>query len=151
MEMWQLNILVVLSIAVITRKDMAVIAGAVMVLGYLVTLGDYSQLKASFAFLTLNGALAIIAAIYNSFKKCDLSIVTSCLATLATLTNLIQMYDPTALPSTMTAVLGWLLALALVTMDGDKGLINGFMGDARACYGRFICSLGHNNNNKGTH
>jgi len=151
MELWQLNIIVVLVIALTTKKDMAVIASAIMILGWLVTLGDYSQAQASLLFCGLNSLLAIIAAAYNHVRHCNLSILTSIFATLATLANLIQMYDASILPSIMTAALGWLLALALTLMDGDKGLVNGFMGDLRATIGRIVYSLSHYYNNKGSH
>ena len=149
MELWQLNIFVVLVIAIFTKKDMAIIAGAIMVLGWVVTLNDYSQIEQALMFCGLNSLLAIFASAYNHIKRCNLSIVTASLAAIATSTNLIQMYDQTVISSTITAILGWSLALALLLMDGDKGLIGGFLGDCRATFGRIVYILGHNNNNKG--
>lgn len=149
MELWQLNIVVVLVIMLLTRKDMALLVGGVMSLGYLATLGDYSQFELSLIFCALNAGLALVAAGYSYFKFCNLSIVTACLASVATMINLMQAYDQTMISSTITSILGWSLAAALLLMDGDKGIINGFMGDFRATSRRLLISLSHNNNNKG--
>ena len=149
MELWKLNIIAVLVIAFITRKDMAVLAGAFMFLGYLVTLGEYSQVKASLLFCALNCLLAIISASYSYIEHCRLSIVTSCIAALATFVNLCQVYDISALSSTITSVMGWFLVLALVFMDGGKGIISGFIRDFNDCSRRFVRGTGRISNNKG--
>lgn len=151
MELWQLNILVVLLIAIFTRKDMAVIASAVMLIGLLVGLGDYTQAQESLYYCGLNSLFTVLAVSYNKLKQCHLSLFTAICAALATTANLIQMYDPTALSSIITGLIGWFLASALLFMDGDKGMVNGFLGDLRATTGRIVYSLIHYNNNKGHH
>lgn len=143
MELWQLNIIVVLVIALTTKKDMAVLTGAVMVLGWGVAIGEYSQERASLLFCMLNSLLAVLAAMYSYARHCKLSLLTSICASVATIANLVQMYDVSIIPSIITASLGWFLALALALMDGGKGIVNGFMGDVRATFGRIVYSLGH--------
>ena len=148
MELWKLNIIAVVVIAFITRKDMAVVAGCIMGLGWLVTLGDYSQVKASLLFCALNSLLVVIAVSYNYVKHCDLSIVVACIASFATVMDLYQMYDVTAFSSTISSLLGWSLVLALMLMDGGKGIISGFIRDFNASFRFFIRIPSRINNNK---
>tara|TARA_R110000851_G_scaffold316001_1_gene478846 strand:+ start:296 stop:751 length:456 start_codon:yes stop_codon:yes gene_type:complete len=148
MELWQLNIIAVVLIAVVTRKDMAVVAGVIMVAGYYVTLGDYLQAEASLYFCALNCLLAVIAAAYNHIKHCNLSIFTACVAALATVVDLYQAYDQTAFSSTISSIMGWSLVLALIFMDGDKGIVSGFIRDFRASFGQFIRMPRRVSNNK---
>lgn len=149
MELWKLNVIAVLLVAAFTRKDMAVIAGAFMLIGWVVALSGYPQMKEAAIYCGLNSLLAIIAAGYNKFNHCNLSIFTAFAASIAAVVNMGQMYDLTLISSTMTSVLGWSLVLALVLMDGGKGLLNGFLGDARDSFMRLFHPASHNNNNKG--
>lgn len=146
-----LNIALVVLVALITRKDMAVIASATMILGLVVVFSDGSQVQKGLMLCALNCFLAISAAAYNYLNHCNLSIVTSCLAATATLFNLIQMYDASLFSSIVTGITGWSLLAALTFMDGGTGLINGFIRDFRSTYRRVIYSLSHNSNDKGAH
>ena len=151
MEFWQLNIILVLLVAVFTRKDMAILTGCVMLMGWYVGELGYSQSYTALMFCGLNSFLALTAASYNHIKHCNLSIVTSLLACVATIVNLIQMYDITVISSIITGIAGWGLLFALILMDGDKGLINGFLRDFRICFSRLIYNISHYHHDKGRH
>lgn len=151
MELWQLNIAVVGFIALITRKDMAVIAFSIMSLAWLVTTQGYTLREEYFYFCVLNALFAILAASYNHVKKCNLSVVVASLASIACIVDLIQMYNEVAAISFITSYLGWGLATVLLLMDGSKGLLNGLIRDGAASYRSIVHIISRNLHNKGHH
>lgn len=149
MELWQLNIVAVGIIALFTRKDMAVISFSIMALAWLVVLQDFTLRENYFYFCVLNAMLAIIAASYSHIKKCNLSITVAILATIACIADLIQMYNELAATSVITGYLGWGLAVALLLMDGGKGLLNGLIRDTSDSYRSIVHTISRNLHNKG--
>jgi hypothetical protein len=149
MELWQLNIIAVGVIALVTRKDMAVIAFCIMALAWLVAVQDYSLQQKYFHFCVLNSLLAVMAAAYNHINKCNLSVLTGVLASIACILDLIQMYSESPMTSLITSFLGWGLALAFIFMDGGKGLLNGLIHDCRVNLGLSLRSFSNSSNRKG--
>ncbi len=151
MELWQLNVVVVGIIAALTRKDMAVITFCIMALGWLVTTREYDLSDKYFYFCVLNSLFAILAVSYNHIKKCNLSILAASLASVACIADLIQMYNEYAAISFITGYLGWILAIALIFMDGGKGLLNGLIRDFTSSYRSIVHTVSRNLHNKGHH
>lgn len=139
-----------LLVAILTKKDLAVIAGCLSWMGVLVVSAGHEYTIEMMTILALNSILAIIAATYNKVRKCNLSIIVAILALVQSAINLIQMFSSNYIYGTMTAIIEITMLCALVVMDGRKELIHGVVGSFGSfALHRILRSGGHNNNKGG--
>jgi len=139
-----------LLVAIATRKDLAIIAAAVSIAGALLWHENLPRNDTFTGFCALNGLLAIIASWYIKISATNLSKVVAILASGASALNLIQLYDITSVSYYMLTGLGWALLLALVFMDGRKGLLNGLYTDMRDSILRHVHLFSRLFNDKGS-
>jgi len=151
MELWQLNILAVGLIALITRKDMAVYSALIMGIAWLAVIHHTASMKLALIFCALNCLLSMIAAAHYWKTKEKLSVYVGSLAAIATVVDFIQITDNTYTTTLITSILGWLLAVILLFKGGSRGLTDGFVYDFGASIRRVICDLSDTYNNKGGH
>lgn len=136
-------------VAIITQKDLAITAAALSCIGILAIESGHNYPTEMMIIIGLNSTLAVIAASYNGIRKCNLSLVVAILATGQAAINLIQMFSSLAIYGTITALIEFVMLIALVFMDGRKGLVDGVAGGFSSFISHRLFRHRINNNNKG--
>ncbi len=125
----------VTAIAVVTRKDLAIIAALVMWMGELVWHSRLDYHSTIVGFSILNCALCVTAASHYYQHRDNLSITVGQVGLAALVCNFLQAISFTEsglqyLTGHVTGLLGWLLVLVLVQQDGRRELIHDLFSDA---------------------
>lgn len=147
-QVYWLSVLLVV-IAIFTRKDLAIYAAAISIAGALVWYENLHNPLTFTIFCGLNTLLALIASWYNSIHSTRLSQVVATLGCIAAILNCVQIYDITQVSSYISSTLTWALMAALILMDGRKGLLNGLYSDMRDSLLRHVHLFSGTRHNKG--
>ena len=135
-------------IALLTRKDLAIYAAIISVIGSLVWYENLPNESTYAAFCVLNLGLVIIAGTYNHIQNTLLSKVVALLGSLACVLNAIQIVDVTAVSGYISTGLVVALITSLMVIDGRKGMFIGIYNDFRASYMRRVHYYSRTNNDK---
>ena len=135
-------------IALFTQKDLAIFAAAISVVGSFVWYENMPNAITYTAFCALNSLLVLIAGCYNSIQNTLLSKIVVILGCLASILNLIQIYDVSAVSGVVSTGLVVTLMASLLFIDGRKGLLDGLYGDLRDSILRHVHLFSSLNNNK---
>lgn len=132
--------MVVTAIAVITRKDLAIISALVMWMGEIVWHADAGYFSTVVGFAILNCALCLTAASHYYTHRDHLSISVGQIALAALVCNFLQAisFSESALQyltGHVTGLLGWLLVVVLIQQDGRRELINDLVSDLLHSFG----------------
>jgi len=142
---------VLCAIALFTRKDLAIYAAIISVIGSLVWYESLPNESTYAAFCVLNLMLVVIAGAYNLIENTLLSKVVALLGSLACVLNAVQIFDATAVSGQISTGLVVALIISLMFVDGRKGLLRGLYEDFRASYLRHVHLFSNNDNNKNPH
>lgn len=135
-------------IALFTRKDLAIYAAIISVIGSLVWYENLPNESTYAAFCVLNLMLVAIAGAYNLVQNTLLSKVVAVLGSLACAINVVQLFGLTSIADQLSTALVVVLMISLLLIDGRKGLLRGLYEDFRASYLRHVHLFSRNNNNK---
>lgn len=136
------------AIAVITRKDLAIFAAAISVAGSFVWYENFPNAMTYTIFCALNCLLVLIAGWYNTIENTLLSKMVVGLGCLASILNMIQIFDVSAVSGLISTGLVVVLMASLLFIDGRKGMLDGLYGDLRDSVLRHVHLFSGNSHNK---
>lgn len=144
-----------LIIAVITRKDLAIAAAVVAWAGVYVWGQEWSASSTIVASAALNTGLAMAAVGHRYAEGCKLSLVVGWLSACAVVANFLQAayftneYLSMLLAHT-TGLIGFAICASLVIFDGRRGLLRDLYNDVSGCVHRHTGLSVGQGGNKGT-
>ena len=134
--------------ALLTRKDLAIYAAIISVIGSRVWYENLPNESTYAAFCVLNLMLVAIAGSYNLIQNTALSKVVAALGSLACVLNGVQLFDVTPVSGHISTGLVVAMILSLLFVDGRRGLLSGLYDDFRASYLRHVHLFSRYHHNK---
>lgn len=145
---------VITAIAILTRKDLAIMAASTIWMGEAVWIADMDFHSTLLGFASLNLILCVASASHYFDHKDQLSVSVSYIALSALIINFLQAIGPYEsglqfLTMHLSGLLGWLLVIVLITQDGRRKLVDDAAHDLHGCFNRHFRHSRHTGSNGG--